>query len=111
MLPHSLKMSKSSVPAFVTRMLSQNLDVVIQSVRAPSDLQAQGQPEHNASCNSCSSRIRGDRYKCVGGCPDFDFCSDCFSITVHRVYHNFVRLPEASFYLTLQQNLPRSSAC
>ncbi|KAJ6595467.1 hypothetical protein B0H10DRAFT_2089786 [Mycena sp. CBHHK59/15] len=76
-------------------MLSQNLDVVIQSVRAPSDLQAQGQPEHNTSCNSCSSRIRGDRYKCVGGCPDFDFCSDCF---------RFVRSPRSlTYHYTLYQ--------
>ncbi|KAH9920249.1 uncharacterized protein BXZ73DRAFT_104766 [Epithele typhae] len=35
---------------------------------------------HNAMCNMCDSRIRGDRYKCLN-CPDYDVCQLCYTIT------------------------------
>ncbi|KAJ7193347.1 hypothetical protein GGX14DRAFT_589198, partial [Mycena pura] len=54
---------------------------------------------HYATCNLCDSRIRGDRYKCAD-CPDFDTCSDCFSITPEQhPLHAFVKLSKASDYI------------
>ncbi|KAI0778720.1 hypothetical protein BD413DRAFT_116175 [Trametes elegans] len=32
---------------------------------------------HNATCNLCDSRIRGDRFKCLD-CPDYDLCQLCY---------------------------------
>ncbi|GBE77445.1 hypothetical protein SCP_0103200 [Sparassis crispa] len=47
---------------------------------------------HNAVCNLCDSRIRGDRYKCLT-CPDFDTCSMCFQITEEQhPGHGFVKI-------------------
>ncbi|KZS93190.1 hypothetical protein SISNIDRAFT_550176 [Sistotremastrum niveocremeum HHB9708] len=51
---------------------------------------------HNATCDLCSSRIHGDRYKCLH-CPDFDVCSNCFSIThIQHPNHNWVRVQDPS---------------
>ncbi|KAJ7161311.1 hypothetical protein C8R43DRAFT_881257 [Mycena crocata] len=62
--------------------------------------QAEEQPVvHYATCNLCDSRIRGDRYKCAD-CPDFDTCSNCFSITREQhPHHAFVKLSKASDYI------------
>ncbi|KAF9041850.1 hypothetical protein BDZ89DRAFT_1156464 [Hymenopellis radicata] len=47
---------------------------------------------HNATCDLCDSRIRGDRYKCVD-CPDFDTCGSCFAIVSEQhPRHSFVRM-------------------
>ncbi|KAJ7845987.1 hypothetical protein B0H14DRAFT_2773676 [Mycena olivaceomarginata] len=78
-----------------------NIDPVFVMIlfAAPPDLQLARLSEHRASCNLCGLRISGDRYKCVGGCPDFDTCADCFSITAHPIYHSFVRLAKSSDYI------------
>ncbi|KAJ7897138.1 hypothetical protein B0H14DRAFT_392785 [Mycena olivaceomarginata] len=75
------------------------------SARAPAPVpapapQAEVQPAvHYATCNLCDSRIRGDRYKCAD-CPDFDTCSNCFSITREQhPHHAFVKLANASDYI------------
>ncbi|KAJ7170143.1 hypothetical protein C8R46DRAFT_896701 [Mycena filopes] len=67
---------------------------------APAAQQAEEQPAvHYATCNLCDSRIRGDRYKCTD-CPDFDTCSNCFSITREQhPNHSFVKLSNASDYI------------
>ncbi|KAJ3851824.1 hypothetical protein EV368DRAFT_42270 [Lentinula lateritia] len=47
---------------------------------------------HNAVCDLCESRIRGDRYKCIN-CPDWDCCANCFTITnEHHPRHAFVKV-------------------
>ncbi|KAJ7040345.1 hypothetical protein C8F04DRAFT_948739 [Mycena alexandri] len=68
---------------------------------------AQPQPEiHYATCNLCDSRIRGDRYKCTD-CPDFDTCSNCFSITREQhPHHSFVKLGNASDYIRREDTEP-----
>ncbi|KAJ6503265.1 hypothetical protein C8R47DRAFT_969140 [Mycena vitilis] len=70
------------------------------SARAPVPPQAEAQPAvHYATCNLCDSRIRGDRYKCAD-CPDFDTCSNCFSITREQhPHHAFVKLTNASDFI------------
>ncbi|KAJ7651681.1 hypothetical protein DFH06DRAFT_1207790 [Mycena polygramma] len=76
------------------------------STRAPAPSQAEAEAEaeaqpavHYATCNLCDSRIRGDRYKCAD-CPDFDTCSNCFSITREQhPHHAFVKLTNASDYI------------
>ncbi|KAK7007044.1 hypothetical protein R3P38DRAFT_3034986 [Favolaschia claudopus] len=61
--------------------------------------QAEELAVHYATCNLCDSRIRGDRYKCAD-CPDFDTCSNCFSITREQhPQHAFVKLSKASDYI------------
>ncbi|CDO73092.1 hypothetical protein BN946_scf185007.g146 [Trametes cinnabarina] len=49
---------------------------------------------HNASCDLCDSRIRGDRFKCLD-CPDYDLCQLCYKI-VHDQHpgHGFVKVSE-----------------
>ncbi|TRM66253.1 hypothetical protein BD626DRAFT_566876 [Schizophyllum amplum] len=55
-------------------------------------LDADAAPIHRASCDFCSSRISGDRYKCVA-CPDFDSCSSCLSRTkTEHPGHAFAKL-------------------
>ncbi|KAJ3731958.1 hypothetical protein DFJ43DRAFT_998241 [Lentinula guzmanii] len=54
--------------------------------------------EHFASCDSCSRRIRGIRYKCMHeDCPDFDLCSFCeaLPIAVHPAHHPFLKIKDA----------------
>ncbi|KAF7337477.1 hypothetical protein MSAN_02220700 [Mycena sanguinolenta] len=69
--------------------------------------QAEVQPVvHYATCNLCDSRIRGDRYKCAD-CPDFDTCSNCFSITREQhPHHAFVKLSNASDYIRREKPSP-----
>ncbi|KAJ7882752.1 hypothetical protein B0H14DRAFT_2702781 [Mycena olivaceomarginata] len=94
-----MTMRQGGSSAFVMMLLAKNLDIIIQTVAAPPDLLLAQLSEHRASCNLCGLRISGDRYKCVGGCPDFDTCADCFSITAHPIYHSFVRLAKSSDYI------------
>ncbi|KAJ7103265.1 hypothetical protein B0H15DRAFT_767366 [Mycena belliarum] len=72
------------------------------SARALPAIPSQPQAEpalHFATCNLCDSRIRGDRYKCTD-CPDFDTCSNCFSITREQhPLHAFVKLVNPSDYI------------
>ncbi|KAJ6575392.1 hypothetical protein B0H19DRAFT_1254950 [Mycena capillaripes] len=78
------------------------------TTRAPAPPpQAEGQPAvHYATCNLCDSRIRGDRYKCAD-CPDFDTCSNCFSITREQhPHHAFVKLANASDYIRRENPMP-----
>ncbi|KII93409.1 hypothetical protein PLICRDRAFT_35617 [Plicaturopsis crispa FD-325 SS-3] len=50
---------------------------------------------HNASCDMCGNRIRGDRYKCLN-CPDYDTCASCFAITSEQhPGHGFVIIRKA----------------
>ncbi|KAJ3789277.1 hypothetical protein GGU10DRAFT_261076 [Lentinula aff. detonsa] len=54
--------------------------------------------EHFASCDSCSRRILGIRYKCMHeDCPDFDLCSSCeaLPIAVHPAHHPFLKIKDA----------------
>ncbi|KAJ7459185.1 hypothetical protein B0H11DRAFT_1737394 [Mycena galericulata] len=61
--------------------------------------QAEEPAIHYATCNLCDSRIRGNRYKCAD-CPDFDTCSNCFSITREQhPHHAFVKLSNAGDYI------------
>ncbi|KAJ7786588.1 hypothetical protein B0H16DRAFT_1490973 [Mycena metata] len=61
---------------------------------------------HYATCNLCDSRIRGDRYKCTD-CPDFDTCSNCFSITREQhPHHSFVKLGNAADYIRREDTVP-----
>ncbi|PIL31453.1 hypothetical protein GSI_06154 [Ganoderma sinense ZZ0214-1] len=49
---------------------------------------------HNAVCNMCDSRIRGDRFKCLN-CPDYDVCQLCYKITPEQhPDHGFVKVSE-----------------
>ncbi|KAI0756244.1 hypothetical protein C8Q80DRAFT_1127522 [Daedaleopsis nitida] len=49
---------------------------------------------HNATCNMCDSRIRGDRFKCLN-CPDYDVCQLCYKITSEQhPDHGFVKVSE-----------------
>jgi len=78
------------------------------ATRAPAPApQAEVQPAvHYATCNLCDSRIRGDRYKCAD-CPDFDTCSNCFSITREQhPHHAFVKLATASDYIRRENPTP-----
>ncbi|KAJ6520093.1 hypothetical protein C8R45DRAFT_808304 [Mycena sanguinolenta] len=78
------------------------------SARAPAPVpQAEVQPVvHYATCNLCDSRIRGDRYKCAD-CPDFDTCSNCFSITREQhPHHAFVKLSNPSDYIRREKPTP-----
>ncbi|KAI0639950.1 hypothetical protein C8Q77DRAFT_1164747 [Trametes polyzona] len=49
---------------------------------------------HNAMCNLCDSRIRGDRFKCLE-CPDYDLCQLCYKIVNDQhPGHGFVKVSE-----------------
>ncbi|TBU25294.1 hypothetical protein BD311DRAFT_700421 [Dichomitus squalens] len=49
---------------------------------------------HNAMCDMCDSRIRGDRFKCLN-CPDYDVCQSCYKITPEQhPDHGFVKISE-----------------
>ncbi|OSD06218.1 hypothetical protein PYCCODRAFT_1475052 [Trametes coccinea BRFM310] len=54
---------------------------------------------HNALCNLCDSRIRGDRFKCLD-CPDYDLCQLCYKI-VHDQHpgHGFVKVSEPAILM------------
>ncbi|KAF9507017.1 hypothetical protein BS47DRAFT_1352132 [Hydnum rufescens UP504] len=61
---------------------------------------ATGPFAHAARCNMCDSRILGNRYKCVG-CPDFDTCSSCFTITPEQhPHHAFVKVSKPEDIVT-----------
>ncbi|KAF8808145.1 hypothetical protein BYT27DRAFT_7338708 [Phlegmacium glaucopus] len=50
---------------------------------------------HNATCNSCSKRIFGIRFKCMHpDCPDYDLCESCeaFPIVVHPSNHPMLKM-------------------
>ncbi|KAJ7492359.1 hypothetical protein FB451DRAFT_1022268 [Mycena latifolia] len=82
-------------------------DAPSNTSRAAPTPQAEEQPViHFATCNLCDSRIRGDRYKCAD-CPDFDTCSNCFSITREQhPHHAFVKLANASDYIRRDNRAP-----
>ncbi|KAJ6621136.1 hypothetical protein B0H10DRAFT_2215397 [Mycena sp. CBHHK59/15] len=61
-----------------------------RAATAPAAEEQQDPAMHFATCNLCDSRIRGDRYKCAD-CPDFDTCSNCFSITREQHPHHAFR--------------------
>jgi hypothetical protein len=45
-----------------------------------------------ATCDRCSSKIKGARYKCLA-CPDFDYCSVCYSdASLIHPGHDFMAL-------------------
>ncbi|KAL1737280.1 hypothetical protein EV714DRAFT_241203 [Schizophyllum commune] len=54
---------------------------------------------HQATCDLCDSKIRGDRFKCVN-CPDFDTCAACFDITSEQhPGHAFVKVAKPEDYI------------
>ncbi|KAI0800737.1 hypothetical protein C8Q74DRAFT_1238467 [Fomes fomentarius] len=54
---------------------------------------------HNAMCNLCDSRIRGDRFKCLN-CPDYDVCQLCYKITPEQhPDHGFVKVGEPAMLM------------
>ncbi|KAL1740773.1 hypothetical protein HDZ31DRAFT_46846 [Schizophyllum fasciatum] len=54
---------------------------------------------HQATCDLCDSKIRGDRFKCVD-CPDFDACASCFEITPEQhPGHAFVKVAKPEDYI------------
>ncbi|KAJ3895140.1 hypothetical protein GG344DRAFT_39484 [Lentinula edodes] len=58
---------------------------------------------HNAVCDLCESRIRGDRYKCIN-CPDWDCCANCFTITnEHHPRHAFVKVSRPEDFIRRDQ--------
>ncbi|KAJ7715444.1 hypothetical protein DFH07DRAFT_974171 [Mycena maculata] len=81
-------------------MSTPSIPVTVSGICPPyaaPQLQAEEQPViHFATCNLCDSR---DRYKCAD-CPNFDTCSNCFSITrEQRPHHAFIKLSKASDYI------------
>ncbi|CDZ98811.1 Uncharacterized conserved protein [Phaffia rhodozyma] len=62
-------------------------------VPAPAEQSAPSPPRrvHMATCDFCSSRIIGERFKCQE-CPDFDTCASCFgTVEDHHPGHSFIR--------------------
>ncbi|KZO96361.1 hypothetical protein CALVIDRAFT_114052 [Calocera viscosa TUFC12733] len=56
-------------------------------------------PVHPATCDMCSSKIVGVRYKCVE-CPDYDTCESCFAITEEQhPEHSFIRISNPTDYI------------
>ncbi|KAI0828967.1 hypothetical protein BC628DRAFT_1482227 [Trametes gibbosa] len=54
---------------------------------------------HNATCNLCDSRIRGDRFKCLD-CPDYDMCQLCYKIASEQhPGHGFVKVSEPAILM------------
>ncbi|KAJ8488127.1 hypothetical protein ONZ51_g3759 [Trametes cubensis] len=54
---------------------------------------------HNAKCNLCDSRIRGDRFKCLN-CPDYDLCQLCYKIVNDQhPGHGFVKVGEPAILM------------
>ncbi|KAI0361037.1 hypothetical protein OH77DRAFT_1417236 [Trametes cingulata] len=54
---------------------------------------------HNAMCNLCDSRIRGDRFKCLD-CPDYDLCQLCYKIVNEQhPGHGFVKVSEPAILM------------
>ncbi|KAI0363146.1 hypothetical protein BV20DRAFT_975992 [Pilatotrama ljubarskyi] len=54
---------------------------------------------HNATCNLCDSRIRGDRFKCLD-CPDYDLCQLCYKIVKEQhPGHGFVKVSEPAILM------------
>ncbi|KAI0652399.1 hypothetical protein C8Q79DRAFT_1081591 [Trametes meyenii] len=54
---------------------------------------------HNAMCNLCDSRIRGDRFKCLN-CPDYDLCQLCYKIANEQhPDHGFVKVGEPAILM------------
>ncbi|OJT04449.1 Protein NBR1 -like protein [Trametes pubescens] len=54
---------------------------------------------HNAMCNLCDSRIRGDRFKCLE-CPDYDMCQLCYKIANDQhPNHGFVKVSEPAILM------------
>ncbi|KAI0673673.1 hypothetical protein C8Q78DRAFT_967789 [Trametes maxima] len=54
---------------------------------------------HNAMCNLCDSRIRGDRFKCLN-CPDYDLCQLCYKIVNEQhPGHGFVKVGEPAILM------------
>ncbi|KAJ3922230.1 hypothetical protein F5877DRAFT_34317 [Lentinula edodes] len=64
--------------------------------------------EHFATCDSCSRRIFGIRYKCMHqDCPDFDLCSACeaLPIAVHPATHPLLKVKDVGTALpTVHRN-------
>ncbi|KAH9858338.1 hypothetical protein C2E23DRAFT_803657 [Lenzites betulinus] len=55
---------------------------------------------HDAQCNLCDSRIRGDRFKCLD-CPDYDLCQLCFKIANEQhPGHGFVKVSEPAIIIS-----------
>ncbi|KIY73564.1 hypothetical protein CYLTODRAFT_416943 [Cylindrobasidium torrendii FP15055 ss-10] len=71
-------------------------------ITPPAAAAAQEDLVHNATCDMCDSRIRGQRYKCTS-CPDFDTCGACFAITPEQhPRHSFVRIADPSDLITTE---------
>ena len=48
------------------------------------------------SCDGCKMKpIRGNRYKCKG-CPDFDFCENCYQTKKESHGHEFIKIEKPS---------------
>ena len=56
------------------------------------------EPIHfNILCDGCKMNpIRGNRYKCIG-CPDFDFCENCYQKNKDSHGHEFKKIEKLSF--------------
>ena len=56
------------------------------------------EPIHfNILCDGCKMNpIRGNRYKCIG-CPDFDFCENCYQKNKDTHGHEFKKIEKLSF--------------
>ncbi|KAK7206383.1 hypothetical protein BZA70DRAFT_288758 [Myxozyma melibiosi] len=46
-------------------------------------------------CNGCHAQLGAtERFRCIGGCADFDYCSSCYETETHIRGHQFVRFDE-----------------
>ncbi|KAJ9576608.1 hypothetical protein L9F63_025495, partial [Diploptera punctata] len=75
----------------LARRLSNQTDNICRINTSFSQNNADNMDHRGVSCDGCSVRIRGFRYKCIQ-CRDYDLCCDCEGKGVHGS-HFMIRMP------------------